>query len=262
MSNHPYFPAFFNPITVSSDTNVIKTVTELFCHQFGNPTIIHRDYSFNPSPGITVNQTLRELKSMFLEDNTRIRTLSIWNNGPGGGGHTIIPYALERDSNDEWLYYLWVYDNSYPNNTTAVISIDTTEYLNHGRWDPTYGWNNWGGNRWFFLEALSNNYLYHASLPKESNSSVWYWPMAVEVDVTENSDIIVTNNEGKRTGFTNNTLLNEIPNGLPLMLTNGSEGPPYGYAFGISDYSIVLNNFQSDTIDAYFFSQNKLNRFQ
>jgi hypothetical protein len=81
--------------------------------------------------------------------------------------------------------------------------------------------------------------------------------MGVEIDITENSDIIITDSLGNRTGYADGSVLNEIPYGLPLILTNPVDTPPYGYLLGIRNYSIVLDNFQADTIDAYFFSQNK-----
>ncbi len=34
---------------------------------------------------------------MFKEDSATIRTLSILNNGVGGGGHAILAYGLEKD---------------------------------------------------------------------------------------------------------------------------------------------------------------------
>ena len=152
-----------------------------------------------------------------------------------------------------------MWDNSQSNNTTAIITIDTTANSNTGRWEPIYGWNNWGGDKRFFLEVLSDEYLSYPTLPKsgDNQSRTFSWEMAVEIDITENSDIIITDELGNKTGFSNNTLLEGIPNGLPLIVTNGSEDPPYGYVFGIKDYLIELNNFRADTIDAYLFTENK-----
>ena len=256
---YPYFPAFVDPVNVQSDSNVIPVITELFTHQWGNPTVLHRDNSWNPDPGKTVNETLQEIKAMLVEDNTPIKTLSFWNNS-GNGGHTINPYLLEQDPVDKWLYYLFVWDNAYPNNTSAIITIDTTLYSNKGRWDPDYGnYPNWGGDKWFMLEVLSDNYLNYAILPKSSasQSPSLYWPMGVEIDITENSDIIIKDSLGNRTGYADGNVLNEIPYGLPLILTNPVDTPPYGYLLDLRNYSVVLDNFQADTIDAYFFSQNK-----
>jgi hypothetical protein len=206
-----------------------------------------------------VNETLQEIKAMLIEDNTPIKTLTMYNNSNINEGHTIVPYLLEQNPDDQWLYYLFVWDNSYPNNTYAIINIDTTAYSNTGRWDPVYGWNGWGGDSWFILEVLSDNYLNGGILPKqtENQSSSLYWPMGVEIDITENSDIIITDSLGNRTGYADGSVLNEIPYGLPLILTNPVDTPPYGYLLGIRNYSVVLDNFQADTIDAYFFSQNK-----
>ncbi len=150
---------------------------------------------------------------------------------------------------------MWVWDNSYPTNTNAIIRIDT---YGPGVWEPMYGWNGWGGYDWFFLEPVSDLYLNDVSLPKTSQSeNQLFFPMAVEIDATEKADILITDSLGNNMGYQNNNLINEIPNALPLIFVNGSEGPPYGYLLGIRDYTIELNNFTSDTVETYFFTDNK-----
>jgi len=42
-----------------------------------------------------------------------------------------------------------------------------------------------------------------------------------------------------------------------LIVTNGSETPPYGYSLLTDNYSVVMNNFTADTVDAFFFTGNK-----
>ena len=86
-SKYPTFSGFVDPINVSSDSTVIPVITELFTQQYGFPTVLHRDYNWNPYPGKTVNQTLNELKAMLREDNTPIRTLSMWNNNGSWGSY-------------------------------------------------------------------------------------------------------------------------------------------------------------------------------
>ncbi len=63
---------------------------------------------------------------MLKEDNTPIRTLYIRNNTPNTAqAHAVLPYKLKQDSVDSRYYDLWVWDNSYPTNTNAIIRIDT-----------------------------------------------------------------------------------------------------------------------------------------
>ena len=70
----------------------------------------------------------RLFQTKIREDSrhTEIRTLTMFNNGTGGGGHGIVAHKLEQDPVDENLFNVWVYDNSYPGNTNAVITVDTS----------------------------------------------------------------------------------------------------------------------------------------
>ena len=195
---------------------------------------------------------------MFRSDITKIQTLYIGNNTPGStGAHSILPYHLERDPNNRWLYYLWVYDNSYPNHTTAIITIDSSAYMGSGRWDPIYGWNGWGGDKYFYLEGQSRKHLDYATIPKKSSIDYFSYPSTVEIDVKSNTDIIITDSLGNTLIYHNDELVNEMPDAFPLLYVNGSVGPPYGYILDYQNYLIELNNFTSDTISTYFFSDNK-----
>ena len=197
---------------------------------------------------------------MLKEDNTPIRTLHIRNNTPNTTqAHAVLPYKLKHNPDNDYFYDLWVWDNSYPNNTNAIIRMDTiVAFGKEGLWYPLYGWNGWGGGNSFFLEPVSDLYLNDASLPKTSQSeNQLLYPMAVEIDVSEKVDILITDSLGNNMGYQNNNLITEIPHALPLIFVNGSEGPPYGYLLGIRDYTIELNNFTSDTVETYFFTDNK-----
>ena len=249
------FPAFTNPIEVTSDTNVIPVIAELFAHNFGDPTQWRRDLIWSNT---TVNQTLHEIKDMLSKDDTPIRTLSMWNNSDIRQAHTVNPYLLEKERVNDGIYDLYVWDNSYPYITYAIITIDTTAFSNKGRFDPVYGWNGWGGDKYFVLEVPSDAYLNNAIIPYVSSKdqSRLFSSSTFEIDVTDNQDIIITDSTGSRTGYSNDIVLNEIPDGRPLLFTNPGGSPPYGYSLRAGDYSIVLNNFRSDTANVYFFSQN------
>ncbi|MFO7524437.1 MAG: T9SS type A sorting domain-containing protein [Ignavibacteriaceae bacterium] len=252
---YPDYPQFQNPITVNSNDGVKKTVNELFSHQFGNPTYQSRIGRWNV---ITPNQTLNEIKDMLIEDDVQLRTISIWNNN-GAGGHNILPYELKRDANQNQIYYLYVYDNSHPNEN-AQIKIDTTGNSNNGTWSTQYAWLDWGGSKKIMLELESNVYLNSGTLPKRSEGFIS--PFIISGDVFEvftniDANTRIIDNQGNVTGFTNGLVFEEIPNSVPLMYLNGSETPPYGYYLPAENYSVILDDFQSDTVEAFFFTSNK-----
>jgi len=255
-TRYPNFPNFTNPIDVTSNTNVIPVVNELFTHQFGNPSHQTTISRWNV---VTPNQTLNEIKSMLKEDSVSIRTLSLWNNN-GTGGHSILVYSLEQDSTQKELYYLFVYDNSYPANNNALILIDTTGNSNQGTWLTTYGWTTWGGPKKLMLEIESVNYLNNATLPK--NIGVSKSPFILEEDQLEissgtNSNAAITDVQGNIAGYINGQVFEEIPESVPLIYLNGSETPPYGYNLPTNNYSVVLNEFSEETIETFFFTGNK-----
>ncbi len=255
-TRYPNFPDFTNPINVMSDTNVIPVINELFTHQSGNPT---RQAWIGRLNVVTPNQTLNEIKSMLREDNVKIRTLTLLNNN-GAGGHSILVYSLEQDATQKELYYLFVYDNSYPNNLNALVLIDTTGNSNQGIWLTTYGWTTWGGPKKLMLEIESVNYLSNATLPKNNGTSTS--PFILDEDQLEvssgiNSNITIIDMLGNITGFINGQVFEDIPESVPLSYLNGSETPPYSYSLPTNNYSVVLNEFSEDVIESFFFTGNK-----
>ena len=224
-NKYPFYPDFVNPITVVSDNQVKTVINELFTHQFGNPTQIKRQ-GYRPTP----TQTLNDIKNMLKEDNAPIMTLSFWNNGPGGGGHTILAYGLSQDSVQNNIYKIKVYDNSYPNSNNPIL-IDTSANGGNGTWD-TPDWVGWGGNDQIKLEEFSEVYLGNATLPlKPANykSPFILGENTLEIFNPSEASISITDYNGNVTGFINNIVVNDIPGSFPLIVTNGSKTPPYAY---------------------------------
>ncbi|MEJ2196512.1 MAG: T9SS type A sorting domain-containing protein, partial [Ignavibacteriaceae bacterium] len=251
----PTFPGFTDPISLTSNNNVIPVMSELFTHQFGNPTKQNRRGRWNT---ITPNESLNETKQMLLADYVTLRTLSIWNNN-GGGGHNILPYELEQDNIQKELYYLYVYDNSYPSNSSLIL-IDTSGNSNKGTWLTTYAWSSWGGPKYLMLEVPAINYLSDAILPKRTEDYVSPFLMSGDdLDIYTNIGVntSIVDGSGNVTGYVNGTIFNEIPNSIPLIYLNGSETPPYGYSLTTDNYSVQIDSVESDTLQTFFFTGNK-----
>lgn len=250
LARFPPYPEFDEPINVNSNDGVKKVVNELFTHQFGNPSKLNDIESANKTP----NQTLNELKQMLLEDETEPKTITIFG-GDSSGAHTILAYRVRRDPTQNNIYYVDVYDNSEPTSNNP-ITIDTTGNGNNGTWSypERQGWN---GK--FYLEITSNQYLNGASLPKGQNSQSPFLltENILEINLPTDSQIEIRDLQGNTTGFVNNQVLEDIPGSVAQMIKNGSEGPPYGYLLLTDNYSVTLNAFESDTVEAFFFTGNK-----
>ena len=160
-NKYPYYPDFTNPIEVTSDNQVKTVINELFIHQAGNP---HRSYRSNIGLNKTPNNTLVDLMNMLKEDNSEVEHLSLLNNGPGGGGHAIVAYGLERGIMFPDIYYVKVYDNAYPASTNR-IEINTLGNNGNGSWDDP-DWPGWGGDKWLYLRDPVVNYLNTPTMAK------------------------------------------------------------------------------------------------
>jgi len=249
-NKYPNFPAFINPITVVSDTGVKRVANELYTHQYGNPTQANDKLNHNI---VTPNMLLEQLKQMLLEDNARIRTLSIYNNG-GSGGHTILAYGLKKDPTIDGLYYVSVYDNSNPasNNPIQISTLG-----GNGFWG-TPDWAGWGGNTGIYLEIPAEQYFNPTTFPRGGSESPFIVPAnELQVNSKFGSQIKILDNQGNMTGYENGFALSEIPGSLPLISRNGSETPPYGYSLPADNYSVLLNQFEEDTVSTFFFTGNK-----
>lgn len=251
-NGYPNFPQLTPPIVIVSEDGVKRVVNELYTHQYGEPTQSNDVFNANITPAQTVN----ELKQMLSEDNAIIRTLSIFNNN-GKGGHTILAYALQQDTIQSNLYYIKVYDNSNPS-SNIPITVDVTASNGNGAWS-TPDWSGWGGNKEMYLEMPSINYLNNASLSKvqiaqspfilSNNELKIYYP--------ESSSIQIIDAQNNITGNLSGTIFNDIPGSLTRFNKNGSEDPPYAYSLPKDNYSLVLNDFNEDTVKTLFSTGNK-----
>ena len=254
-NKYPNFPDFLNPITVASDTGVKRVVNELFTHQFGNPHLtIRRNIGLNKTP----KETLIEMIEMFKEDNAQIRTLSfVSNDTTKPGGHAILAYGLDRDPVNQSVFYIKVYDNSYPDSSNR-ITIDTSANNNNGSWvNPS--WPGWGGNKWFYLRNPTIEYFTAPTIAKSNSQQSPFILEQSELQIIhkDKGSISVKDELGNITGFYNNILLLGIPGSVPLIVDNPVEDPPYGYSLPTDNYSVVLNQFEEDTVNTFFFTGNK-----
>jgi len=247
------FPDYLSPNQVVADTDVIPVISELFTHQYGE-----EHYTYRNTVGLlkTPTETIQDLKAMLISDDAPVRTLSIMNNGPGGGGHAILAYRLRQDTAQPNIYYVSVYDNSYPNVLDATITVDTAQNGGKGSWHyPAPAFAGWGGPGRFYLRDPATDYLTAPSMPKagpEGPVSSFDVPIGkIEVIGVPGSPVSIRDAQDRLTGYVGDMILDSIPGSAPLVADDGSETPPYGYILPDSVYSITTNHF-SDTLSRMF----------
>ena len=257
IENFPGVSSFDYPINLTTpDTGDIAAISSLFVHQFGNPTVYNDNISYNIK---TPTQTLFETIEMLNEDDVKLRPLSIYNNN-GSGGHTILPYrVVYYEDVSPNLFFIMVYDNSYPDAVYGYIEIDTSANSGDGTWTVSYAWNDWGGTKNIYLEIPDSIYLKPAELNKRAyfQSPFILTQNEIEINTTTDAAILIEDNSNNVTGYQNNQVISDIPGSRPLMVKNGSEGPPYGYYLQKDNYEIEMNSFASNNYSLYLFTDNK-----
>ena len=246
---------FNHPISVTGDETTYPVITELQTHQLGESAILTRSVYIQKSP----TQTIDEMKSMFEQDNTQIRTLTFYNNGSGGGGHAILAYKLRQDPDQENIYYVGVYDNNFPDLTDAEIRVDVDANGGNGSWTPLYGWNGWGGTHSFFLADRATSFLTTAAIPSKDVPASPFILSDTQLRIFQHdiANLLIKNDQGQLLGFSGDTLSLDIQGAYPVIVENGSKGPPLGYNLPFDNYHIELSGFSNDTTSLSLFSGNK-----
>lgn len=247
----PSFPQFTDPIEIQASDEVRRTVNELFCYQFGQPHINHIIQHGNN----TVNQTLRDLKKMLSGENDTVKTLSFYSQDLKGG-HAVVAYKLKKDITTQNKYYLYIYDNAYPQSDSVII-IDTNANSGHGTWH--YGqqpFNDWGGNKYFFLMDPITKYLSNPIFDDQNQNALS--DTILQITNNSSSSLIIKDQYGRFTGHTLDTNLLNIPGSFPLITFNSTRSSPYGYSLNYDLYSVDMTGFLQDTVEIFFFTNNSV----
>ncbi len=147
----------------------------------------------------------------------------------GGGGHAVTPYAVE--DRGDGRFAVLVYDNNYPGVTRAVSfdrHADAWKFVaqsNPGDPRQTYGGHG----------AQSNLALYPGVTPKgvvpcpfcngsnrgaRGDRAEQFNEIALEGDATNHAHVLITDTRGRRTGYVNGKVVNEIPGAQVLRRLN------------------------------------------
>lgn len=253
LTNFPDFGYYNEPFLVTPGMGTVETVTELYAHQFGNPTI-YNDIAGNGLK--TPAQTIEDIKKMFSTAHTEIRTLSMFNNIEFGA-HTILPYRLEQDTVDEKYYYIYVYDSEYRTVLDSRIRVDVSFDAGSGFWEPLYGWPLWGGTEGLYLEIPATQYYVNPSL-KKAAPSIEFLDSLIDVSPNDGANVLIIDKNGNTSGFTEDEILNEIPGAHALRRRNGSESTPYRYLLHTGEYTIDISNAENKTAEGYIFTKDQI----
>ncbi|WP_372950355.1 T9SS type A sorting domain-containing protein [Mariniphaga sp.] len=254
LSTYSTFPAFGTPLSVTSSEAVIDNITRIYAHCYGDPT----DQNWDNPPAInqiTPLQVVNELKTHFSKADVTPRSISFWHNH-SSGGHSVLPYQLRQDANHENIYYIDIYDNSYPNDFEAKIQVNLEDNGGNGSWFYD-NYPDWGGSTNLKLECDANAYLSQPILKKGERSDFILAGDSIRIGGNRFEDIRITDNQGKSAGYYDDQLKYDIEGSVPLIPPTGSLRKPYAYYLPGGNYSVKLDNFTSEVANAFFFYNNK-----
>ncbi len=237
LSRHPGIPNFTNLYDLFINTTSRKAINGYFTHQYGQADVENYLASRNKTP----RQTLQELKDLFkMETPDSVKAISFFNVG-GSGGHTVVPYKLERFGN---LFQIYVYDSNNPGNDNAFLEIDS---LNN-TWDEYLGLNWPTGNNRFYLEIPAVKYFTSPVLGKltaPSGSPFFEGTTLIGSDISNNISIV--NSLGDSIGYSSGVSFNSIPGAIPVIPKIGRDHPPISYFVPNESYKLNLSHFDSSS---------------
>jgi hypothetical protein len=189
------------PYDISFD-NGRRHVSYYWVHQLVPPVTTFETDTWDKSP----SQILPEIETALSPTSPDPVDLTIYN-WDLWVGHSVAPYAVE-DKGDG-VYWVKIYDNNAPNDNSRYIVINTVT----NTWSyPAYGWHGTATSRSLGIKHIS---IYDApagcpwcnttALQASSTSTALVW-------LYTQDRVLVTDSQGRRLGFVDDSFVNEIPN--------------------------------------------------
>jgi hypothetical protein len=169
----------------------------------------------------TPNQILAKLRKVLRPNPSETYTIGLWKHD-GTAGHAVTPYAVENQGGGK--FNVLIYDNNWPGETRA-ISFDTkaNTWTYDAAVNPSAPDELYEGNADTKTLALfptspglgTQPCPFCAKVPTKPSSSGGGAPNTQEISLlggtTNHANLIVTDDAGRRLGYINGTLVDEIP---------------------------------------------------
>jgi len=177
--------------------------------------------------------TVEQLRRVLSASNPESWTAAIFKPGYEDG-HAITPYALERMG--DGVYDVHVYDNNWPADSKRRLRIDTKR----NRWAYYAATRPGQPSAWYRGTASSGTFFLLPSRPGLGTQPCYfcygrqgqdskYNQVTLDGAGEEHSHLLITDDRGRRTGFSGGRFLDEIPG---VEVTPRSSGGPRPRADG------------------------------
>lgn len=247
---HPGVPNVDSINNLYMTNTIRKTINGYFVYQFGKQSF-DNDVTSEKKDART---TLKEVKEMFLNNVTDIRTISIYNDpdnsfaGNNTGAHTMAPIKVTKDKIPS-AYRIHVYDSNNPGVDGFIIIDSAANTWSFPALGPT-----WTGRKGCYLEIPVSNFINQPVLgdnPVNPENIKGRGINNIEIYNTSDADIILTASNNQRIGYENGKTIKEINDGIPIIIKNGSNSDPIGYYIPDGSYSAVLKNVKDSSRKAH-----------
>ncbi|NTV64473.1 MAG: hypothetical protein HGA65_13175, partial [Oscillochloris sp.] len=194
--------------------NARRQIARYALKQLTRPLSSYRSLSSQNLPATILSQ----LRTSMLNGAQDPVVLAVWK--ANVGGHAITPYAIE--DRGEGIFWVKVYDNNYPNDTSRQVIIDTV----HNTWSYDLGGSLgvWTGNATTHSMAITPISLYDtkqtcpfctsASLQANEGSVGQVW-------LDGSGHLLISDAQGRRIGYANGQIVNEIPGAFQVEVIGG-----------------------------------------
>lgn len=217
-----------------------KMINKYFFYQFDKK---HSLFIDNNMYSVTPNQTFIECNNMLSNSAADHRILAMYNCS-GTGGHAVVPYKCEVDTNNPNTFKIYVYDSNKPNDTTLVVLINSIS--NTWFYSEKLAW---GGKDRFFLMDSTSTYVNSPEIPKanfrknkplsQSGETIDNY---VEFFVSGAQTSSFRSSEGELI-YDGDKISSTVRRGHPIIPLDGAETPPIGYFLSNSEWESVFGEF-------------------
>jgi hypothetical protein len=223
-----YGAATINGLAIDNNTNLQSTIARGWVFQTLDSVQAKK---ITGSP----NHILDELKKLLKPDPSDTYTVTIWKSD-GTGGHAVTPYQVDYQGNGQ--YRVLIYDNNRPD-TTRAISFDT----NKDTWsydaaanpnDPSELYEGNAKTKTISLfptspgQGVQKPCPFCGKVPSQGSTAgttaaARTATIYLTGSATNHSHVLVTDQKGRRLGYVNGKLVNQIPGAHYVLLTSDQD---------------------------------------
>ncbi len=248
--NETEMPPFLNLYSLAADTvhHLQNVVSRMWIYTAARINKVQSD-THAQDPLSTILDTLRD---SFLGDTRDDRIISFWD--AKGGGHSLAPYKIEKDSLRPNIRYLYLYDSNVPGGENDRVVMDIV----NDTW--TFAPLGWGNTKHFVLSRPVSTNLGQAQFPRVSPEAGRHLAALAgngnqfSVYIPEGASVLVTAPNGGHIQYADSIEADSIPGASLIIPPTGGFSLPIGFTLPAGKYTVQLTRCPDSTGRVFLFS--------